>query len=120
MRSDAIVGVGHGSPVGVARLVSWVVEVRAVAPSVPLHVVVNRSPRDRFRQAEIAEEICRAVPPSTLAFVPTDRHVEDAGWIGTPVVGGPFATAVARVAAAVAPVPPARRGRPRSRRRARR
>jgi MinD-like ATPase involved in chromosome partitioning or flagellar assembly len=118
--SDAVVGVGQGSPVGVARLVSWIVEARAVAPTLPLHVVVNRSPRDRFRRAEIAEEICRAVPPSTLAFVPTDRHVEDAGWIGEPVAAGPFATSLARVAAAVAPVSPDRRRRPPNRRRARR
>jgi MinD-like ATPase involved in chromosome partitioning or flagellar assembly len=111
--STTIVGVGQGSPVGVARLISWLVDTRELAPSVPVAVVVNRAPRDRFRQAEITAEICRAVPPSTLVFVPTDRHVEEAGWLGGTVASGQWAAGLARLAANVAPAPTRRRQRSR-------
>ncbi|MFI5052883.1 MAG: hypothetical protein ACHQDE_00860 [Acidimicrobiia bacterium] len=109
--SSVIVGVGLGVPVGVTRLLEWIADTREVAPATYLHVVVNRAPRDRFRQAEIASEICRAVPPSSLAFVPTDRHVEDAGWNGDRVARGPFVAALAPLAAMVVPTLTSRRRR---------
>ena len=114
--SAIIVAVGLGTPVGVIRLLERLTDLRALAPTAVLHVVVNRVPRDRFRQSEIASEICRAVPSSTLAFVPTDRRVEDAGWEGAPVGSGPFVEALATLAATLAPVVPRRRRTRRARR----
>jgi MinD-like ATPase involved in chromosome partitioning or flagellar assembly len=113
--STAIVGVGAGAPVGVARLLEWMDDARSIAPAATLHAVVNRAPRDRFRQAEIASELRRAGPPSSLVFAPTDRRVEDAGWDGGRVPRGPFVTALAPLAAMVVPQPTGRRGRTRRR-----
>jgi alcohol dehydrogenase class IV len=45
--ADTIVGVGTGSPVGIARLVAWMADAREYAPHAALHFVVNRAPRDR-------------------------------------------------------------------------
>jgi MinD-like ATPase involved in chromosome partitioning or flagellar assembly len=113
--STTIVGVGVGAPVAVARLLEWMEAARDVAPAAALHVVVNRAPRDRFRQAEIASELRRAVPASSLVFAPTDRRVEDAGWDGGRVRRGPFVTALAPLAAEIVPRPSSRRRRTRGR-----
>jgi MinD-like ATPase involved in chromosome partitioning or flagellar assembly len=115
--SAAIVGVGHGSPVGIAGLLAWAVEARSLAPRTPIHFVVNRGPRDRFRQSEIADEITRTIAPSSLVFAATDRRVEAAAWDGRPVARGAFAIALAPLAAAVMPPNPG--ARPGARRRGR-
>jgi MinD-like ATPase involved in chromosome partitioning or flagellar assembly len=106
--NPTLVGVSTATPLGVVRLLEWVAESSSVAPSSPIHLVLNRAPRERFRRAEIASEICRALVPSTLVFVPTDRHVEDAGWNGIPVVRGPFLAGLGPLAADVSPPVPAR------------
>jgi MinD-like ATPase involved in chromosome partitioning or flagellar assembly len=99
-----IVGVGAGSPVGVARLLGWIVDTRPLNGHAPLHVVVNRVARDRFRRAEIEAEIDRTFVPSSITFAPSDRHVEDAAWDGRAAIRGPFATALAPLAStALAP-----------------
>jgi hypothetical protein len=87
------------------------VDVRALATTPPVHVVVNRAPRDRFRQEEIVSEICHAVSPESLVLAPSDRHVEDAGWEGDPVRGGPFIAALTPLARAVLPFTAARHRR---------
>lgn len=103
--ADALVAVGSASPVGVARLITWVAEARSLVPTVPVHVVVNRAPGDAFRRGEVTEEIARTIPPASLSFVPTDRRLEAASWAGAIVRRGPFVRAVAGVAAQVAPPP---------------
>jgi MinD-like ATPase involved in chromosome partitioning or flagellar assembly len=102
--NPTVVGVGLATPVGVVRLLEWMADSRSTVRTSPIHAVLNRAPRDRFRRAEITAELCRANPPSTLVFVPTDHHVEEAAWDGVPVPRGPFVAAVARLAAAITPV----------------
>ena len=43
---------------------------------VPLHLVVNRAPTDRYQREEITRRDLPHVPPASLTFVPTDRRVE--------------------------------------------
>lgn len=93
--ADRIVGVGAPTPVGVARLLTWAAEVRALAPVTPVCLIVNRAPRGRFKRGELATEIRRTIGVSVLAFVPADRRVEQAAWDGTTVGTGPFTRAVA-------------------------
>lgn len=99
-----VIGVAPATPVGVTRLLGWVAEVRALNPTVPVHLAVNRSPRDAFRRAEIEQEIRRTFEPESLLFLPHDPRVEAAAWSGTVVASGPYAKAVAELAASVAPV----------------
>jgi hypothetical protein len=102
-RANTLIGVGLGTPVGVTRLLGWVAEVRALTDA-PLHLLVNESPSDRFRRAEIADEIHRTYPPAGLWFVPHDDKVAAAAWAGDLVPPGAFTRAVAAVtASAVAP-----------------
>ena len=99
-----LIGVAPATPIGVTRLLGWVAEVRALNPTAPVHLAVNRSPRDAFRRAEIEQEIRRTFEPESLVFLPHDPRVETAAWSGTVVVSGPYAKAVAELAASVAPV----------------
>lgn len=108
-RANALVGVGLGTPVGVTRLLGWVADVRALTDA-PLHLVVNESPVDGFRRAEIADEIHRTYPPTGLWFVPHDDKVNAAAWAGGLVAPGAFTRAVAGLAAAVAAPATAGRG----------
>lgn len=100
--ADALVAVGAASPVGVARLIGWVAEARALAPEAPTHVVVNRAPGDAFRRGEITDEITRTVPPASLTFLPSDRRVEIAAWEGALARRGPFGRAVTTLATRLA------------------
>jgi hypothetical protein len=104
--ATAVIGAGPGTPVGVARLLGWVADVRTLTEA-PIHLVVNFSPADAFRRAEIAEEIRRTYPPAGLWFVPRDQRVEAAGWSGRLVAPGPFTKAVDALARAVAAPPSA-------------
>lgn len=103
--ADRIVGVGAPTPVGVARLLAWTVDVRAAAPATPVHLVVNRAPRGRFKRGELAHEIQRTVGVPTLTFLPADRRVEQAAWDGTVVGPGPFARAVEGLVARLGAAP---------------
>jgi hypothetical protein len=96
-RATVVIGVGFGTPVGVTRLLGWVADVRALT-DVPLHLVVNGSPRDGFRRAEIADEIQRTYPPAGLWFVPHDEKVPAAAWAGGFVPPGVFTRAVSAIA----------------------
>ncbi|MCU1427265.1 MAG: hypothetical protein JWL83_1265 [Actinomycetia bacterium] len=95
--ADDIVAVGAASPVGVARLLAWVGNVRALAPRTPVHVVMNRAPNDAFRRGEIVEEITAAFPVTSVSMVPEDRRVVAAAWAGSPVARGAFTRAVVRL-----------------------
>jgi len=99
-----VIGVTPATPVGVTRVLGWVAEVRELNPTAPLHLVINRTPRDAFRRAEIEQEILRTFEPASLVFFPPDPHVEAAAWSGTLVASGPYAKAVGELAARVAPV----------------
>ncbi|MBW3601634.1 MAG: hypothetical protein KY434_02910 [Actinobacteria bacterium] len=104
--ADVVVGVGLPTPVGVSRLLEWVVSAASLARSTACHLVLSRAPASAFLRAEISEEIRRTFEPSSLSFLPADRRLESASWRGEIAVRGPFARAVAGLAGLVAPVPP--------------
>lgn len=116
--ASELIGVAPATPVGVTRLLGWVTDVRALNASAPVHLAVNRSPRDAFRKAELDQEIRRTFEPDSLAFLPHDPRVEAAAWSGALVPNGAYAKAVAELAVRI--TPPARadpRGRRGSRKR---
>jgi MinD-like ATPase involved in chromosome partitioning or flagellar assembly len=100
--ADEIVAVGGANPVGVVRLLAWIGDARALAPRAPLHVVVNRAPKDAFRRGEVIDEIAAAHAVTSVTVVPDDRRVGVAAWAGTPVARGPFTRAVAQLGAHLA------------------
>ncbi len=100
--ADAVVGVMSASPVGVVRALEWVTDEVGRATR-PLHLVVNRAPRSRFRRDEIRAEIERTIRPASLGWCPHDRAVEAAAWDGAPVGRGGFLLGCARLADAVDP-----------------
>ena len=99
--AGVIVSVCSATPIGVARLLAWISDARAVAPDAPVVVVINRAPRDRYRRAELAEEIVRSFEPVSLFFVPEDRRVAAAVWEGKLVPRGPFRRAIRHLAQAL-------------------
>ena len=98
-----VIGVAPATPVGVTRLLGWVSDVRALNAGATIHLAVNRAPRDAFRKAELEQEIRRTFDPASLMFLPHDPRVEAAAWSGTLVAYGPYARAVAELAARVSP-----------------
>lgn len=113
--ADTVIAVTLPTPVGVARLLDWLADVRALAPLAPVHVVVNRAPSSAYKRAEVAAEVRRNVQTESLVFVPADPRVESAAWAGELVGPGPFTRALrpltARVTPPTAPVAVGRRGR---------
>jgi MinD-like ATPase involved in chromosome partitioning or flagellar assembly len=103
--ADVLVAVCDASPVGVARLLAWIVDARLLAASTPLVVVVNRAPGSAFRRGELYEEITSSVDVIEVAFVPADARVADAAWAGQPVASGRFTKAVGRMTDVLRPLP---------------
>lgn len=103
--SDVVVAVCDASPVGIARLLGWLVEALVLAPTASVLVVVNRAPRSRFRRGELYEEITTSLPAVSVAFVPSDRRVADAAWSGEAVGRGAYTRAVATVAQQILRLP---------------
>lgn len=101
--ADTVVVVGAPTPVGLARLLEWVADVRSLSAA-PLSVVFNRVPTGPYRRGELEEELHRSFVPDRLAFVPEDRRVRDAAWAGEVAGRGGFARATRELAAALAPV----------------
>ena len=101
--SDSIVAVGMASPVGMARLAMWLADVRLLAPETPLHLVLTRAPKDRFRRSELLERAQGLeVSEASVHLLPDDDRLERAVWNGELVKAGPFRRAVGELAAAVA------------------
>ena len=86
--------------VGLARLLEWIADVRALTRG-PIHTVVNRAPSSSFRRGELEEELRRTYSPPTLTFVPLDKRVAEAEWAGELVTAGPFVKALDALADAV-------------------
>jgi len=101
--ADVIVGVGVATPVGVARLVSWIADVVALAPGKPIHLAINKVPPNRFVRSEVEAEILRNFAPASLHLIPYDEAVEKAAWRGELVAAGPFTKGVEALAAAALP-----------------
>jgi MinD-like ATPase involved in chromosome partitioning or flagellar assembly len=95
--ADRLVAVGLPTPVGVTRLAQWVIEAVDIRPGISVQLAVNRSPRSRFRRAEVAAELRRLVKPAGIWFLPEDEAVARASWQGTPVSRSSFPRAVARL-----------------------
>ena len=103
--ADVLVAVCDASPVGIARLLAWTVEVRALAPSTPIVVVVNRAPSASFRRGELYDEITSSIYVIDVGFVGVDARVVAAAWEGRTVARGRFTRAVARVSERVGALP---------------
>jgi MinD-like ATPase involved in chromosome partitioning or flagellar assembly len=101
IEADVLVAVCDASPVGIARLLAWIVEARALAPSTAIVVAVNRAPSAAFRRGELYEEIASSIDVAEVAFVGTDSHVVDAAWDGRPVSRGRFTRTISRLAGVV-------------------
>ena len=99
-RADLLVGVATPTPVGLARYLDWVADVRALSAA-PLHAVVGRAPASAFRRGELEQELRRSFTPASLTFVPNDKRVAEAEWEGVPVRPGPFTKALDRLAGEV-------------------
>jgi len=93
-----VVLVGAPTPVGVARLLDWIMRFKAVNQDKPIHVVLNRAPRGAFRRGELAREVFRSFVPASFHVLPADQRVEEAAWSGRLVSGGPFVRGVAELA----------------------
>jgi MinD-like ATPase involved in chromosome partitioning or flagellar assembly len=120
--ADAVVAVGAGDPVGLQRLVRGLDELREVSGGgKPTHVVVNRvraaavgpSPRQRVSQA-----MRRFAGVEEVTCVPDDTAACDAAMLAGRTLTetaptSPARTAIARLAAELAGVPVAVRGRSR-------
>lgn len=105
IEADVLVAVCDASPVGIARLLAWTVEARALAPSTPMVVVVNRAPSAAFRRGELYDEITSSVDVVEVGFAGLDSRVVDAAWEGRPVTRGKFTRAVSRICEVVAALP---------------
>jgi MinD-like ATPase involved in chromosome partitioning or flagellar assembly len=92
--ADVVVGIGVATPIGVARLVSWIADVVVLAPGKPVHLVVNKVPASRFVRGEVEAEILRNYSPASLHLLPLDAAVEKAAWRGELVAQGPFTRGV--------------------------
>ena len=101
--ASVVIGVAPATPVGVTRVLGWIAEVRVLNPTAPVHLAVNRAPRDAFRRAEVEQEIRRTFEPESLVFLPHDPRVETAAWSGALVAPGPYAKAVSDLVARMAP-----------------
>jgi MinD-like ATPase involved in chromosome partitioning or flagellar assembly len=105
IEADVLVAVCDASPVGIARLLAWTVEARALAPSTPIAVVVNRAPSASFRRGELYDEIMSSVDVVEVGFASLDSHVVNAAWEGRPVTRGKFTRAISRTCEVVAALP---------------
>jgi MinD-like ATPase involved in chromosome partitioning or flagellar assembly len=105
IEADVLVAVCDASPVGIARLLAWIVEARGLAPVTPIVVAVNRAPSAAFRRGELYDEIASSIDVAHIAFVGVDRRVVDAAWDGRPVARGRFTRTVSRLTQVVGAQP---------------
>jgi MinD-like ATPase involved in chromosome partitioning or flagellar assembly len=105
IEADVLVAVCDASPVGIARLLAWAVDARALASSTPLVVIANRAPSASFRRGELYDEIRSSIDVIEVGFVGVDPRVVDAAWEGRPVRRGRFTRAVSRISKVVVGLP---------------
>ncbi|HEX2154831.1 MAG TPA: hypothetical protein VHL52_12745 [Acidimicrobiia bacterium] len=101
VKADAIIAVGLPHPVGLTRLVRWVLEAADLAPESPVIAAVNRIGRSPYQRTEVATELARALPGVPVHFLPEDKRVTEAAWAGTSVPSGPFRRSIRKLAAEV-------------------
>lgn len=96
--ADVIVGVVSPQPVGVARFLDWVAEVRTLT-SASVHVVINAArDRDRWAVDQVATELRRLAPVDEIWKLPFDERVVRGAWDGRLVRGRRHRRLVARIA----------------------
>lgn len=95
---DTMAVVGTGDPVGVARLLRTVESAVDAVAHGDLVVVVNKTPRKGFHEAEIRAQITASFPDVAVVTLPFDHRLADSSWEGATVTRGPFAKAVWRMA----------------------
>jgi hypothetical protein len=105
IEADVLVAACDASPVGISRLLAWIVEARALAAATPIVVAVNRAPSAAFRRGELYDEIASSIDVADIAFVGVDPRVVDAAWDGRPVGRGRFTRTVSRLAQVVVAQP---------------
>jgi len=103
--ADALVAVCDASPVGISRLLAWIVDARSLAPSTPIVVVANRAPATAFRRGELYDEITSSIDTVDVVFVAVDTRVGDAAWAGSAVGRGRFTRGLERLGALVGELP---------------
>lgn len=92
---DEVLVVAAGSPLGLVRALSSIADIQGIT-SAPIHVVVNRMPKDQFLRAEWTRELTRTFTPVSLTFLPFDRGLPKAAWDGRLLDRGPFVREVRR------------------------
>jgi hypothetical protein len=110
-QADRLVGVCEASPRGLLRFFDWLVEVDDLAPGRGVEVVVNRTPRSPFRQAELERQLHEHAGRQlgSVSFLPEDAAVGRSAWDGVVVPGCRFRRAVEALAVKVVPLAVARR-----------
>lgn len=97
--ADLVLAVGTADPIGVARLVRGLAELREIAPGKPMRVMVNRVRKGVVRgdpRTALADSLARHAGVHDAIFLPEDRSAVDA------------ALAAGRTLAEVAPRSPLR------------
>ncbi len=108
--ADQLVAVASGTPVGLTRLVNWLADAHQLNTVAPVHVVLNRAPRDAFRRRELVDELERCYRPASLTLLPDDPKVAKAAWSGTLVARGVFTRGIETLVGVVTHTPaPSRR-----------
>jgi MinD-like ATPase involved in chromosome partitioning or flagellar assembly len=97
-KSDEVLVVTSGSPVGLVRTLGTIADIRSLTAA-PIHVVVNRMPPDEFRKAEWSRELARTAGHTSLWFLPLDSRIPRAAWDGRLLTQGRFYEAVTRMTA---------------------
>jgi hypothetical protein len=98
---DTVIVVGSGGPVGVARLIRTLADVRAVVADQPVLAVVNQPGRGTFRQSETLGEIGAALPDLPVVTLPFDAKLAEAAWDGELASGRAYGRAVGAMAEVV-------------------
>jgi MinD superfamily P-loop ATPase len=99
--ADAVIAVAAPTPVGVARLLDWLADVRSLTRA-PVHLVVNHVARRGFDVREVEREVLRAFPAAAVWPVRANADVVAAAWQGELVCGRGFRRDVEPIARAVA------------------
>ena len=101
--ADVLVVVMEPSPTGLVQSLTWLGDAMEISPAAPVHLLVNRLPRDRFVRRELERELAD-IGGGRLAglwFLPEDRKVPVAAWNGDLVGRGRVTRALAVLADAV-------------------
>jgi MinD-like ATPase involved in chromosome partitioning or flagellar assembly len=98
---DAVIVVGAGTPVGVARLIQTAEAVLGANPSRSVLAVVNNVDRGGFQRSEIVNEIGRAIPDLAVFTIPYDERLEQAAWNGTLPAKGRYRRALESISQVV-------------------